>query len=335
MTVRYAFRIAFSWILIGGLVIAGAVSGSEPDITGFFDVTGTYRDSQDDKADFGLGQAEIDIDSDLSPTAAVAVAIAYNSQDGVFELGCAEIGINLCADENGFFSSVDVTAGQFDVPFGIDYNWYPSVDRKLVTPPLAVDLTHGGWNDMGLRVNVTSSDVNLVVFGVNGFESSFEVIDDARSLATGLAVGEEINTTPAGAFGGRVGLTPAPNFEVGGSFAVGVNEFGDSEMVLAGGDMQWSIRQLDLKGEYVFHSLNRSLVEETNQGYYGQATCNFARSFLVGRYGSFRPQGIDWYYRYSLGAGYAVSNGVELRFESAICENSDENTNILQLVAGF
>ena len=106
-------------------------------------------------------------------------------------------------------------------------------------------------------------------------------------------------------------------------------------MMLVGADLQLSVQNIDIKGEYISHSLNRSLAEETNQGYYFQATYNFERTFLVGRYGAIEPEGMDWYKRYTLGAGYGVTDGVELRFESTINDNSGDNTNILQLVAGF
>ena len=95
-------------VLLAACVPWQMVSGSELDISGFFDVTSTYQNSQADENEYGLGQAEIDIESELSPTAAVAVAIAYNNEEGVFELGAAELGINLFSDENRFFTSVDV-----------------------------------------------------------------------------------------------------------------------------------------------------------------------------------------------------------------------------------
>ena len=330
------FRICARGILIICLVMGGSVFGSELDISGFVDVISTYQNSQDDQNEFGLGQAEIDIENDLSERSSIAVAVAYNNEDAVFELNTAEIGLNVWANNNSFFSSVDVTAGQFYVPFGIDYNVYPSIERKLVTSPMVVDYTHCGWNDFGVRLNVTSPVGNLVVFGVNGFESSYEVIDAAQSLTLGVAVGEEINTTPANAFGGRLGITPVSNLEFGGSFAIGINESNEDEMVLYGGDIQYSVNQFDFKGEYIAHSLNRSIEQEDNAGYYLQGIYNFDRVFLVGRYDSFQPDGADWCNRYSIGAGYSVIENIEIRFETQIDnDNSDNNQNFLQLVAGF
>jgi hypothetical protein len=309
--------------------------GTDLDISGFLDVTTSYQNSNDDKSEFGLGQAELDIRSKISPIARVAVDIAYNNDEKVFELSTAEIGLSLYSNENNSISSVDLTAGQFYVPFGIAHNWYPSINNKLVTTPLAVVMTHDGWNDFGAMFNVTANSANFVFFVVNGFESSFEVIDNAQSLATGVAIGEEFNTTPTQAFGSRIGLIPTANLEIGGSIAMGLNESNEDEMIMFGADAQFSYQNLNFEGEYISHSLNRSLAEETNTGYYVQGTYNFERVFFVGRYGSIEPEGMDTYTRYSLGVGYGVTEGVEVRFESTINDNSDNNTNILQLVAGF
>ena len=321
--------------VMAALLLGSTVVGEELEISGFFDVTSTYQNSQSDQSDFGLGQAEIDLESQLSPTAAMAVAVAYNNESGQFELGCAEIALSLYSNNNTFVNSFDVAAGQFDVPFGIDYHVYHSIERKLVTSPMAVDLTHGGWNDYGVKFNMATQYFNVGVFGVNGFESSFEVSTAAQSLALGVAEGEEVNTTPANAFGTRVGVMPIDGLELGGSFAIGINESGKDEMLMAGVDMQYSISNVDLKGEYISHSLNRSIAGEKNQGYYFQSTYNMNRTFLVGRYGSFKPDGLKWYDRISLGGGYGVTDGVELRFETTINENSNNNTNILQMVVGF
>ncbi|MEA3297324.1 MAG: hypothetical protein U9R56_05620 [candidate division Zixibacteria bacterium] len=332
---KKTFRICMKGILIASLVMCGSVMGSDLDISGFFDVTSTNQNSQDDKNEFGLGQAELDIESELSPKANVAVAITYNDAEGAFELRAAELGFNLYSSENSSVTSLDIAAGQFDVPFGIDYNWYPSIERKLVTSPMVVDMTHGGWNDFGAKLNVTSNAANLVVFAVNGFESSFEVSDAAQGLALGLNVGDQVNTTPAHAFGGRLGLTPVSDLEIGGSVAMGINQSSKDEMVLVGGDIQYSINQVDFKGEYITHSLNRSIEQEDNTGYYFQSTYNIDPVFLIGRYGAFEPDGQDWVKRYTFGAGYIIAENIQVRFESTINDNSDNNTNILQLAAGF
>ena len=161
------------------------------------------------------------------------------------------------------------------------------------------------------------------------------VSDAAQALSLSLSIGDEINTTPANAFGTRAGLTPIQDLEIGGSFAFGLNQSGKSEMMMFGGDLQYRLADFSLKGEYIQHSLNRSIEEESNQGYYVQALYNFNKLFLTGRYGAFQPDGADWVDRYTIGAGYAIADAVELRFETTVNNNSINNTNILQLVGGF
>jgi hypothetical protein len=316
-------------------LLAGNVIGEELQITGFFDITGSYDNSADDKTDFAMNQAELDIEKQLSDKADAFVAVAYNSELGVFELACAEVVLNFHQDEYSFITSASITGGQFDVPFGIDYNVYASIDRKLVSPPLVVDYTHGKWNDFGARLNVASKYGNATLFWVNGFESSAEISDAAQALILGVNVGDEINTTPANSFGGRLGITPVENLELGGSMALGLNESNKDEMIMFGGDAQFSHEKFQFKGEYISHSINRSIAEENNQGFYAQALYNFNPVYLAVRYGSFQPDGADWTDRVTGGIGWTVTNGVELRWESTFHKVTDNNTNILQLVAGF
>jgi len=305
------------------------------EISGFVDVIGNFRKSLDDESDFGIGQAEIDLEGDVSDRVSIALAVAYNNEEALFELGAAEIGINLFASEEGLLNSIDITSGQFDVPFGIDYNCYPSVDRKLITAPEVVESTHGCWNDAGVRLNMDGPYANFVFYAVNGFESSYEVIDAAHSLELGVEIGEEVDTSPAYALGTRLGISPFQNLEIGTSVAVGFNKSEKDEMALYGADLKFSNRGLELKGEYIVHSLNRSIEESENKGYYFQGLYNFNRFFVTSRYGSFKPDGAEWTRNVSVGGGYAIDDLIELRLESNFSKDSDENTSLVQLVAGF
>ena len=307
---------------------------SELEITGFVDVVGTLQSSEDDKLNYSLGQAELDLGKALSERAGIAMAIAYNADDGLFELGAFELGINLHSSETGI-QSLDITVGQFDVPFGIDFHEYASIDNKLVSGPQVCHYTHEGWNDVGFQIGFESSLANMVSFFVNGFESSAEVIDVAQTLATGSIVMEEIDTSPAQAFGTRVGFTPINHLELGGSFATGLNADNENEMLLIGADLQFGISSFEFKGEYIHHSVNRSIAEEKNQGYYVQSLYNFGPAYAVSRYGSFKPFEAEWVSQFSIGAGYGLMEGIELRWETLINENSDHNANMIQIVAGF
>jgi hypothetical protein len=171
---------------------------------------------------------------------------------------------------------------------------------------------------------------------VNGFEASAEVLDEVATLATGTDVFEEVDTSPANALGTRLGIAPFAWLEVGTSFATGWNVDGKSEMNLVGVDLQFALAGFELKGEYIAHSVNRSIAEETNRGFYAQATYNILdRAFVTTRYGSFEPEGSETIGRGSIGAGYQINDGLGVRVETNINEDSDENQTIMQIVAGF
>ena len=74
------------------------------EISGFFDVVNSYDQTPEDNTDFGLGQAEVDLGHQVAPNVAAEVAIAYNSDESVFELGAAVIDINLNESEKNLLS---------------------------------------------------------------------------------------------------------------------------------------------------------------------------------------------------------------------------------------
>ncbi len=107
-------------------------------------------------------------------------------------------------------------------------------------------------------------------------------------------------------------------------------------MLLWGADVQWSMFNFEVKGEWIYHSLNRSLAESNNRGWYLQGAYDIlGRAFVVSRYGSFKPDGEEWIGELSVGAGYRIYDGLELRWESLINEDSDANQNIIQAVVSF
>ena len=318
------------------------VTTNEIEISGFMDVINSYQNSNNDVSQFSLGQAEIDLYKDISPKSSVDVGIAYNNDDAKFELGTALLNLHLFGGESKNSGSIVydksyLHVGLFDVPFGIDYNSYASIDRKLISTPRVVELTHGGWNDLGAMLSVHANLGNLTVYAVNGFESSAEITTQIYNLA--LATYEdstyEVNTTPAAAFGGRIGLNLFSNLEIGSSGAVGLNESEEDEMILLGADIQFAYQNFSLKGEYINHSVNRSVNKEDNKGYYIQAIQQFERFYLTSRYGSFQPENVEWVGQMSVGAGMVVTENVEFRVESLIHETSANNKTMVQLVAGF
>jgi hypothetical protein len=313
----------------------GITSDERLDISGFFDVLGSYQESAYDNTELGLGQVEIDLAAQVSPAVTLGISPIYNNEDADLEVGAAEVDILLASGRTGFITSVNLAAGMFDVPFGIDYHCYCSIDRKLVTTPRAVLRTHGCWSDFGARLDLESTWGNLTAYAVNGFASSADVLDVDVTLQTGEETYESVDTSPANALGTRLGITPVSGLEIGGSLAIGLNESDRSEMILTGADLQYTWAGLELTGEYIFHSLNRSIDRQNNQGYYIQGLYTVGRAFLVGRYDTFKSYHEAWDGDLSAGCGYEIAEGVEFRAESVFCEDSDANQSYLQLAVAF
>jgi hypothetical protein len=303
-------------------------------ISGFFDVNGTYQSAASDNTQFDLGQVEIDLDHDVSERTYVRITPVWNNGEGVLSLGPAYVRVQLMDPNNGSITQLSISAGKMDVPFGIGLLENGSVNRKIPTRPKAIQFTHGGWGDYGLQIDLKYSFVNFAAYGVNGFASTAEV-DSAMSLSLGLPEGSEINTTPSYAFGTRVGVTPISALECGISFAAGQNESNRNEMMLVGADLQYAIGLFNFKGEYIYHSLNRSVDETNNRGYYFESRFSTGRWILAGRYGSFKPDSQEWNGRFAMAAGYGVTKNIEVKFESLFNENASDNVSTVQLMTKF
>ena len=327
--------ILICFLLFTALVVAGNDEAQEPisneiEITGFMDFISAYSNSQADKTNLNLGQAELDLTKVLSNSKSVALAIAYNAEESKFELGMATLDLQVS-------NYTTFSIGQFDVPFGVDYKTYASVDRKLITAPRVVEFTHEGWNDIGAQIYVENKSGNFSAYIVNGFESSAEISEQVFNIATSLFEEQiiEVNTTPSNAIGGRLGINLLSQLEIGSSIALGLNADNKDEMLLTGFDIQLQYQNLSLKGEYISHSLNRSINKEENHGYYLQSLYDFQKFYITSRYGSFQPDGVEWIGQLSIGGGIPLLEGSELRFESILHESSENNRTMIQFVAEF
>ncbi|NQU06180.1 MAG: hypothetical protein HQ568_08820, partial [Calditrichaeota bacterium] len=115
------------------------------DISGFCNLL-----YDDDTNGTGFGQLEIDLEAEVAENIVIASAICYDAESEAFGSGALVIDFHLFGSEGSHFrpaQNVDhsgIIVGQFDVPFGIDLNYYPSIDRKLVSGPLVVGNTHDG-----------------------------------------------------------------------------------------------------------------------------------------------------------------------------------------------
>ncbi len=311
------------------------------EISGFFDVVSSYEEAAFKHGEYEIGEAELGIGKEISENIAVEAAIAYNSHDGVFELGCAIVDIHLFGEECDDaplwnMNGAGLVFGQFDVPFGISLNYYPAVDRKLISGPSVVGYTHDGWNDFGVQYYMDINFANFVTYWVNGYESSFEITELSLATELGLSIGDEVDDTPLDAFGFRLGLTPLSFLEIGSSLAFGWNEEHNNEMSLFGIDGQFEWNNLHFRSEYIVHQKHKTYNQEDDKGFYAQALYSFGKPFATFRYGGTKFDGTTtWAESFAIGAGYELTEGAEVRVEYLINDENITDNLSMQLVVGF
>jgi len=272
---------------------------------------------------FELGQVEVDLGYPLDERIDLEIAVALD--EGAFSTGTFTVDFHLFGSEGSHFRPVagidpsGIIAGQFDVPFGLDWQVYPSIDRRLASGPVAVENTHDFWNDYGVQGYLETGRLNAVAYAVNGFGYEAEEEEVEMNLA----------------LGGRMGISPLPQLEIGGSAVGFLDENYELDMTLLGADLQFSYGRFSAKGEYLIHTLGLAGESDaTNTGFYAQGMYDFGDYFLVSRYGQFRPDEGKDLTRLSIGGGWMVTEGCEIRLEQQI-NTEEENLTLLQLVVGF
>jgi hypothetical protein len=279
------------------------------EISGFGDLVASYHGGGVGGS-FRVGQAEIDLTVDLGRRVGAEMAIAYEGE--IFSLGAFVVGVTLYERTDGKpgilgLEVASVSGGQFDVPFGIDWKVYPSFDRRLISVPLVVEQTHGGWNDYGFTGRLNARWGNVALFAVSDLE-----------FAGTVAGGEEIASDADYALGGRVGLRPLGSVELGGSYALSEGNPGAFDQELVGADFQLDAAPFAFKGEYISHTITPfGGPHFRTHGFYFQAIYSTRGYFLVARHdalGATAMQGSSPR-RTSAGGGWIITENCELRIE--------------------
>jgi hypothetical protein len=137
-----------------------------PKVSGFMDVTAQTKSNGNQP--FNLGVVELDLDRIMSSEHFAASAaldwfpygVTPNAQIGAgfvdFHLYDASVPVRgRIFQEPGFH----IQAGQFDLPFASDYQFFAAKDRLTITPPITtqriqqsgINPSNGGFNAAGLR----------------------------------------------------------------------------------------------------------------------------------------------------------------------------------------
>jgi hypothetical protein len=158
-------------------------------LSAFFDVQAT--NPRNDPRVVSLGDFEMDLARELGRSIQVGAAVVVNNDGASLAVAFVDFHFfgGLIAPrgklpvEKGFH----VQLGQFDVPFGNDWQYFAAKDRTELSAPLTTELImNGGYNATGLRIlgNTGSFNYSALALGGNG---------------------------PGKVFGGRLGFTPLNN----------------------------------------------------------------------------------------------------------------------------
>jgi hypothetical protein len=299
-------------------------------LSGFMDLQWEPGADGQERKIHRLGQAEIDVDAEIAPGVGLCLAPSWDPVAEAFGVGTAAVNLRfgaggvdaVCRERH--IEGTGILAGRFDVPFGIDWMLYPSIDRPLISMPLPVAATHGGWNADGVLVYGATGPLNGMLHATSGF-------DHSRVLDSG---GEAIWTSRH-AVGGRAGAVPWTGCAAGLS-AAGIDALEDGRsQLLVGLDLSLNNGPLGVRGEFLRH---RADAEEdlVGEGWYLAAQWNFGPAYGIARWDSWRPQGAARDRRLSLGAGVPVRGAMILRAEYEWWPDAGRDDRlVLQVAAGF
>ncbi len=323
-----AFQLAFS--------TASAGTPVPLTISGFGDFYFVTPQDSGISGPFQIGQAEVDLSAELGRSVDVNAAIAYDPSSQSFQLGAFFADLHLFGSSGSHFTPVKgidhsgIIVGKFDVPFGIDWHVYASVDRKLVSRPLMVEMTHGGWNDYGAQIYVATHGIEATVYGTNGF--AYRALDLIASDEN-----DSVEVVMKDAVGTHISIKPLPELEIGSSYAGFFNRQDRFDMSLWGTDLQLELGNFAFRGEFVQHSIRLAEgLPGRNRGVYGEAEYDFGAFFLVDRFDRFWPADHKpSVSRASLGAGARILTGYELRGEYQITLGPSEDAAYIQVAMRF
>jgi len=281
-------------------------------IGGFADIYNERSAQSRLAGQYRVGQVEVGLSADLSSRVGIEAAVARDGSAPALAVLVADFRLVDSGDVQSALGveSLNVLVGRFDVPFGIDWHVYPSIDRLLVSGPLVVDGTHGGWNDLGVQAYAEAGRFDLVGYAVRGADI------DAAEWAAGTRVGVRSGDAALGlSLAGLHDGSGLPNRH------------------LLGADIQWSFNSLSAKAEYVRRWPAARGQDGVQHGAYVQGTWENQRYFAVVRLGALETADGDEQ-RLSVGGGWRMRENCQLRMEFQ-ANSAAREVLFTQLVVGF
>ena len=166
-------------------------------------VVSVVSDLSGSGADVALSQLELGLAFERSWFGAEGVLAVG---DRAPELGLLVGSIRLAGPRDALLPAsfeLSLFGGQLDAPVGIDGDEYGDLERPMISAPLLLEATHGGWNDWGAGVRVAVGELEVSVFGARGYAAAADVSAEAW--------------TPGPAFGARAVYQVLERLTVGAS----------------------------------------------------------------------------------------------------------------------
>ena len=308
------------------------------EVSGFFD--GVYQADLNDsrRNDAALNQIELDLLRPLGKRAEAALSLCYDEE---FYVGAATMSYAMYLaeetekDGGPLISEWVATAGQFDVPFGLDYEMYCSIDRPTITSPAVVEATHDSWNDLGFLTSLNARLGRLDAFVVKGYES--EVWNSDEELPVDVSSDDErwLIVSPEVSAGARLSMSVLSGIECGASLARGWASHGAAAMSLVGVHARVRHQGFSVKAEGISSRKAESVAPRSTEGYYVEMQQSFGRVYGIARadqvdddlYGNGRY--------YGAGAGVTVVEGLLARGEFQWNASEETGQVFLQVAARF
>jgi len=309
---------------------------SQTELSGFFDAVGVANFLDTKESKFLINQFELDFSYAHESNFSVGSAIAYNNETENIELAMAFIHYSFDDGQGKHPRRVETydhsafLLGKFDMPFGLDYLSYASVDRPTVTQPLVIEKTIGGWNDIGVDFHLFKNNFKFDVWAVNGFNDG-----------VGL--------------GGNIRYQLFPFFEMGVSHSADVNSFNNVNDWLSGIDFRVDTEILEIKSEFLWTkgvyegAPDTVLNNKIHHGGYFQLLTKLEKwtslpLSLTFRFGGWECSDTtnnnvdETEQRYTTAIAYKLHNNLAIRMEVSTNRYNNTKTEtlgFLQIVVGF
>ncbi len=332
------FRKKYLWFRRVLLVQAffSTVIIAQTEMSVFFDAVGISNFNNTKESRFLINQFELDFSYLHQSHFSVGSAVAYNNESENLELAMAFIHYSL---EDGpvkhprrveTYDHSALLIGKFDMPFGLDYLSYASIDRPTISQPLVIEKTIAGWNDIGIDYHLFKNNIKFDIWAVNGFNAGI-----------GL--------------GGNIRYKFFPFLEVGLSHSSDIDNFKSVNDWLSGVDMKINTETFEIKSEFLWSkgvyegTVDTVLNNEIHHGGYFQILTHLNKFItlpisLTLRFGNWKCTGNsnnkidDAQHRYTVALSYLLDDNLTARFE--ISKNyyntaPSETFGIIQVVVGF